>query len=374
MVYWIWLTQIKGIGPVLQKRLLNHFKNVESIYNADKEDLLSIEGIGPSLVENISGSRCLDKSNSILDQVNKQNIKLLTFDDPLYLNLAKEPNDSPILLYYKGNIREDLKGIAIVGSRRCSEYGKQVTIETAKYLAKNDVPVISGMAKGIDSYAHTACLKEGGYTLAFLGNGLDICYPAEHINLMESIIDNGAVISQFPPGTRPRPEYFPKRNALISSWSDKILVTEAAEKSGALITAEIGKKYGREIFVIPHEIYSTTGRGTNNLLDQGAKIYLDPAQLLSSKNILLDNSINENKTKASKNKVTREIESKANNFTDIERKVADIIKDKTMTIEDISKAIKMNEVKLLSHLSIMEIKGILKGSPGGKFKLAVTVV
>lgn len=371
MVYWIWLTQIKGIGPVLQRRLLNHFKDVGSIYKAEEKDLLLIEGIGPSLVKNINDSKCLDKANSILDQVNKHKMKVLTFNDPLYLNLAKEPNDSPILLYYKGSIRKNLNGIAIIGSRRCSEYGKQVTIEAAKYLAQNDVPVISGMAKGIDSYAHTTCLKEGGYTIAFLGNGLDICYPAEHIDLMDAIIDNGAVISQFPPGTRPRPEYFPKRNALISSWSEKILVTEAAEKSGALITAEIARKQGREVFALPHEIYSPTGKGTNKLLCQCARTYLDPSQLLSSGDTLLHNQIDENETKAKNVKFSKRMKPQNDSLTGIERKIADIIKDKTMTIEEISKGMKMNEVELLSYLSIMEITGILKGFPGGRFKANV---
>lgn len=370
MVYWIWLTQIKGIGPVLQKRLLSHFKDVELIYNSDEEDLLLVEGIGSSLAKNIKNSKCLEKSNLILKEVHKNYIKMLTFDDLLYPSFAKKPHDSPILLYYKGTIRKSLKGVAIVGSRRCSEYGKQVTVEAARYLAQNDVPVISGMAKGIDSYAHTACIKEGGYTIAFLGNGLDICYPIEHIKLMEAIIENGSVISQFPPGTRPRREYFPKRNALISGWSEKILVAEAAEKSGALITAEIAKKQGKEIFVVPHEIYSSTGTGTNKLLSQGANVYLNPYQLLLDgskllyKDKFLDLSVSDLKdTKIIKRKKTED-----NNLIGIEKEIVNSINDGIKTIEDIGKDIEMDEVELLTYLSIMEITGVIESLPGGRFK------
>lgn len=368
MEYLIWLTQIKGIGPVLQKKLLNYFKDVESIYNADEKDLLIVDGIGSLLAKNITNSKCLNKTNSILDEVHKKGIKILAFDDPLYPSCAKKASDSPILLYYKGNIREDIKGIAIVGSRRCSDYGKRITIEAASYLAQNDIPVISGMAKGIDGYAHTACIKNGGYTIAFLGSGLNFCYPKEHIELMESIIENGAVISQYPPNMSPRPEYFPKRNALISSWSEKMLVVEATEKSGALITASIAKKQGKEVFVPPHEIYSYTGRGTNKLLIEGSNIYLNPSQLFLNNDILL----NKNKTtdlRNLKDLVTikrKKIEE--NNLTAVEKDIIDIIADDIKTIEEISKGTNIKEIKLLEYLSIMIITGVIETLPGGRYR------
>jgi DNA processing protein len=142
--------------------------------------------------------------------------------------------------------------------------------------------VVSGLAKGIDSYAHTACLKEGGYTLAFIANGPDICYPTEHHSLVDEIIENGAVLSPYPPGTRPRQEYFPLRNRLLSAWVDQLLVVEAGERSGALITAGYAMEQKRKVFAVPNSIYSPEGAGTNRLLLNGAEVYLEPKQLVNS--------------------------------------------------------------------------------------------
>ena len=200
MLYWIWLTQIKGVGPKRQRLLLGKFNTPENIYRASFKELLQCPGIGNSTAKSIIEERSLEKAKTILDSVNDLNIKLLSLDDSLYPPEAKAIEEMPILLYYKGNLVENSMGVAIVGSRRCSEYGKNVVHEAATYLAKENIAVISGMAKGIDGYAHTSSIKAEGYTIAVLGNGLDICYPPEHIELMEKIIENGVVISEYPPG------------------------------------------------------------------------------------------------------------------------------------------------------------------------------
>lgn len=215
MLYWIWLTQLNGVGPKRQRVLLENFNNPENIYKVSLVELLECDGIGSKTAKTIIESKNLEVAKIIQDNVNKLNIKLLTLDNPLYPDDAKNITEMPILLYYKGNLIMNSMGVAIVGARRCSEYGKIVTNEAATYLAKQNIPVISGMAKGIDGYAHTSCLKSGGYTIAMMGNGLDICYPPEHIELMERIIDNGAIISEYPPGVKPNPKHFPRRNLLI---------------------------------------------------------------------------------------------------------------------------------------------------------------
>ncbi|MCC5909729.1 MAG: DNA-processing protein DprA, partial [Clostridiaceae bacterium] len=279
MEYWIWLSQLKGIGSITQKKLLEHFFSPEAIYDATKQQLMEVDGIGPALTEVIKSSS-LEKAEGILEKVNKGNIKILTYEDSFYPMKAKLYPEAPILLYYRGNLRQNSVGVGIVGARRCSAYGKEVTREAATFLAKNNIPVISGMAKGIDGYAHIACLKADGYTLAFLGSGVDICYPKEHDELMGRILEKGAILSEYPPGTKPKPEYFPKRNALISAWSEKLLVVEAGEKSGALITATLSEALHREVWAVPNTIYSQMGKGTNNLIASGAKIYLKPEQLM----------------------------------------------------------------------------------------------
>lgn len=183
MEYWIWLTMLKGIGPLTSKRLLNEFGTPENVYIAGYEQLINVTGIGAATANMILKNKSLEGSKSTLDNCHKNGIKILTCANSIYENISYRYPEMPTLLYYKGEIKNKT-GIAIVGSRRCSSYGKRVVVETAEYLAKNDIAVISGMAKGIDGYAHTACINAGGYTVAFLGNGLDVCYPKEHSLLM----------------------------------------------------------------------------------------------------------------------------------------------------------------------------------------------
>lgn len=367
MEYWIWLRQIKGLGPVIEKRLLNRFETPRLIYQACEDELMSVTGVGKVLVQNIASARSLDNAYRMLEEIYKKNIKLLTYNQPLYPSLAKDYNEAPTLLYYKGNIRTNIEGVAIVGSRRCSEYGKQIAVTAAEFLAHNDIPVISGMAKGIDGYSHISCLKNDGYTIAFLGNGVDICYPNEHVELMEAIIENGAVISEYPPGTRPRAEFFPRRNALISSWSKKILVVEAAENSGALITAKLGKLQGREVFVPPHEIYNITGKGSNKLISEGANIYLSPSQLLIK---------NESYSSKDKNLIESAIPESGGNSQEIsqkrelipiEEKILFSITDAAKTIEEIARETDIDQVELIEHISVMDLEGIIRAVAGGKY-------
>jgi len=259
-----------------------------------------------------------------------------------------------------------------VGTRRCTNYGKEVVKEAVEYLANEKIPVISGMAKGIDGYAHTACLKVGGYTLAFFGNGVDICYPKEHSELMEGIIENGAVISQFPPGTKPRPEYFPRRNALMSAWSEKLLVVEAGENSGALITAQYTKELGRKVLAVPNQIYSQTGRGTNLLILKGAQIYLYPEQLLPDNeegSPMADRNVVSNRQKTSREYSNTEILNRQ--FSEKEKKIIESVSVNSKTIEELSLSIEINQVELLELLSILELEGIIETLAGGRFK-AVT--
>ena len=173
MQHWVWLGLLKGIGPVIQKRLLGYFGDAESVYRASKSELMEVSGVGNTLSETIK-STSLEEAKRILEKTNKLNIKILTYNDRLYNIKAKQCPYSPVILYYRGNLLPDSTGVGIVGARRCTDYGKEVVKEAAEHLANKKIPVISGMARGIDGYAHTACLKAGGYTLAFFGNGVDI--------------------------------------------------------------------------------------------------------------------------------------------------------------------------------------------------------
>lgn len=368
MEYWVWLRTIKGLGPIIEKKLLSVFGNPKVIYNACEEELKSVYGIGASTANAIISARSLEKAYSILDDCNKHNIKILTYDNALYPNIAKQYDDAPTLLYYRGNIKENCEGVAIVGSRRCSDYGKEIAIGAAEFLAKNNIAVISGMAKGIDGYAHISCINNGGYTIAFPGCGVDVCYPAEHRELMDGIVENGAIISEFPPGTRPRAEYFPKRNKLISSWSKKILVVEASEKSGALITANIAKAQGKEIYVPPNEIFRRTGKGTNKLLMEGAIIYLQPSQLLTESNSLNNTKADITDPIAATEEQSIKIPFKnIVKLSSVEKKIIECISKTPKPIEVISFETQIDQIELLLHLSEMELTGKIIALPAGRY-------
>ena len=279
-IYWLWLAALKGVGPVTLRYLVMRLGSPEAVYIATQAELEATGGLRTQVVETILASRSMDQAKRIEELMLRQEIKLLTFVDPLYPPSVNSFANQPAVLYYKGTLRPPQVSVGIVGSRRCTAYGKQVAAEAAVFLAQNGITVVSGLAKGIDSYAHTACLKAGGYTLAFIANGPDICYPAEHRLLMDEIIENGAIISPYPPGTRTRQAYFPLRNRLLSAWVDQLLVVEAGARSGALITANYALEQHRRVFAVPNSIYSPESYGTNRLLQKGAEIYLEPKQLV----------------------------------------------------------------------------------------------
>lgn len=280
-IYWLWLAALKGVGPVTLRYLVMRLGSPQAVYTATQVELTAIQGLRSQVVATILDSRSLDRAKQIKELMLRKEIKLLSFIDTLYPPGVNSFPNQPGVLYYKGTLRPPQASVGIVGSRRCTAYGKQVAAEAAAFLAQQGVTVVSGLTKGIDSYAHTACLKEGGYTLAFIANGPDICYPTEHRLLMDEIIGNGAILSPYPPGTRPRQEYFPLRNRLLSAWVEQLLVVEAGERSGALITAGYALEQKRRVFAVPNSIYSTESYGTNRLLQTGAEVYLSPKQLVN---------------------------------------------------------------------------------------------
>ncbi|QXE19725.1 DNA-processing protein DprA [Clostridium sp. 001] len=351
-IYLIWLSEIRNIGNIIAKKLLKEFKTPKNIFDADKEELMNIDGIGEKVAEIILNSKneTINKAEAILKKCEKTNIKVLTINDLLYPSEVKNIKDSPILLYYLGTITKDCMGVGIVGSRRCTSYGKKIAKEAAEFLAENNISVISGMAKGIDGYSHTACINAGGYTIAFLGSGVDLVYPKEHIKLMEKIIENGAVISEYPPGTKPYSKNFPKRNRLISAFSNKLLVVEAGEESGSLITAQFAKKYNREVVAVPNNIFSKESRGCNKLILNGATLYISQQQLLDS----YSNITSKNKYCIS-NVVKNDLK-----VDHIEKVILNAINKEPKTIEQLQVIVNDDKVDVLEKLSLMELDGKIK--------------
>ncbi len=277
--YWIWLSLIEGLGAIKKKKLLEIYKTPENIYKLDKEELLEIEGIGKKLADKILNEKVRASVSKHIEYMQKNSIDIININVETYPHNLRNIYDAPISLYIKGN-KEILnnKALAIVGCRQASDYGKKAAKYFAYNLAQNKFNIVSGLAKGVDSYAHVGSLcvenKENcGKTIAVVGNGLDITYPSENKKLADKIIESGgAIISEYPLGTKPDKMNFPARNRIISGISGGIIVVEAKEKSGTLITVDFALEQGRDVFVVPGNINSINSVGTNDLIKQGAKL------------------------------------------------------------------------------------------------------
>lgn len=271
--YWIWLSLIKKLGNKRKLKLLELYKTPEKIYKLTKEELMNINGIGEIIANDIIISKNEKILNYHIKYMEENNIKIINICEKNYPQLLKEIYDPPVSLYVKGNIEIlNSKNIGIVGCRECTEYGKKAAKYFAYNLAKQNINIVSGLARGVDSYAHLGSLSTGR-TVAVLGNGLDMIYPKENIELANAIIRRGgAIISEYPCGTNPDKMNFPARNRIISGMSNGIIVIEAKEKSGTLITVDFALEQGREVFVVPGNINSINSVGTNDLIKQGAKL------------------------------------------------------------------------------------------------------
>lgn len=272
MKYWVWLSRIEGLGPIKIKSLLEKYKTPERIWNLNKSELMQIKGIGENIANNILKREYRENLEQYIKYMERYNIGIITIKDKDYPKDLLHIYDAPAILYYKGD-KELLHTnmIAIIGCRDCSEYGKEVSMKFSQELAKNGITIISGMAKGIDSYSHIGSIKAGGKTIAVLGSGIDIIYPKENRLLYDKILfTGGLILSEYVIGTKPNKLNFPARNRIISGLSKGLIVVEAKEKSGTLNTVDFALEQGKEIFVIPGNITSNNSVSTNELIKQGA--------------------------------------------------------------------------------------------------------
>jgi DNA processing protein len=270
---WIALSRVEGLGCVGFKKLAEHFSDPTAALSAPAAALAEIHGLDKNVIDGLRNFSAWDEVEAEIIRAEKAAVKVVPFTDSTYPARLRMIADPPPLLYVKGDIRsEDERAVAIVGSRSASDYGRRVARDLCRGLASLGFTVVSGMARGIDGTAHGTALNAGGRTIAVLGSGVDRAYPAEHQQLYQRISENGAVISEFPLGTRPMAFNFPARNRLISGLSLGVVVVEATEKSGSLITAALALEQGREVFAVPGEVGSSRSRGAHRLIRQGAKL------------------------------------------------------------------------------------------------------
>lgn len=261
-----------GLGRANLVRAIGTMGTAKALYQASERELEKLSCFTNKQISTFLGARNLDLANQLRLFCQKEGVRIVTWADDEYPELLRNTSDNPIALYVKGTIPEYSYGVAVVGSRECSEYGIKAASYFSAALANKGIPIISGGARGIDTAAHESCLKAGGQTIAVLGCGIDVAYPAENKELFNRIAEKGAVISEYPPGTPPLAYNFPARNRIVVGLSHGVLVTEARRKSGALITAHIAADEGREVFAVPGNIFSGRSLGCHDLLRKGAKM------------------------------------------------------------------------------------------------------
>jgi len=271
--YWVGLTRVYGLGPKRFQLLLNKIGTPEKIWNSKEVELAAVLGRTSPVVQNILKCRATLDLEKELAALEDYQVQVITLQDPEYPVNLLNIYDPPPVLYVRGSLsKEDSRSVAVVGSRRATPYGRAMADRLAGDLAREGFTVVSGLARGVDTYGHQGVLKAGGRTIAVLGCGVDIVYPRENQSLFEEIVAKGAVISEFPLGTPPEATNFPARNRIISGLSLGVLVIEAAEDGGALITADFALEQGRDVFAVPGPITNRYSRGTNRLIKDGAKL------------------------------------------------------------------------------------------------------
>ena len=284
--YWIGFNLIPGIGRVRFTQIENYFGDIQKAWNANLDEFKKA-GLDDNTINSIAKWRPKISPDTEIEKLEKLSIKAFNYHDKDYSARLKEIHDFPPLIYIRGEIlAADEYCLAVVGTRNPSVYGRQLTDEIVYELAHSKITIVSGLAKGIDTIAHQSALNAGGRTIAVMGGGLDSVYPAENANLARNILKNGALVSEYAPGTKPKPENFPRRNRIMSGLCLGVLVVEAGETSGSLITAHMAFEQDREVFAIPGSVLSPASIGTNKLIMEGtARLVRNAADILQELNL-----------------------------------------------------------------------------------------
>ncbi len=356
--YWVALNLILAERLKLTQKILQHFPSVQEIFKAHAEDFVEI-GVEQKIVDALASRKVLDKADKVIDSVYKKGYTIVTIEDNRYPEYLREIFDPPIVLYCAGQV-EILKepAVSIVGTRNPTPYGRAVAERLAHDLAVRGVVVVSGLARGIDSVAHWGALK-GGKTVAVLGSGLDNIYPRENRRLFNSIIENGAVVSEFPLKSPPLGLHFPIRNRIISGLSLATIIVEAARRSGSLISARLALEQNREVMAVPGNITSEMSQGTNWLLQAGAKLvegWEDVAMEFPSP--LKEHLLSQKEAK----------DTKLPDMNMPEKEIYEFLKpDELIHIDEIVEKSELSVSEVLTHLLNLELKGWISQRPGKYF-------
>ncbi|HST04686.1 MAG TPA: DNA-processing protein DprA [Chloroflexia bacterium] len=353
--YWIALSRVPGIGPMRMRKLLDYFGDAATAWGAMLGDLKSA-GLEPRVAEALLTTRRTTDPDREMGRLDDAGAQVLTWESENYPERLREVDDAPPVLYVLGEIApQDSFAVAIVGTRRITPYGRAATAQLASELAQAGVTVVSGLARGVDTVAHSTSIESGGRTLAVLGSGVDIIYPPENKTLARRIVDEGAgaIISEYPLGTLPEPTNFPPRNRIISGLSLGVLVVEAGEKSGALITVSFALEQNRDVFAIPGPITSRMSDGPNRLLKQGAKCVTCAQDILDELQIGM---------------VSEHVEAVRSLPTDpTERMLLEYLQESSQHIDELTNLSGLPASTVSAVLTMMELKGMVRHLGGMQY-------
>ncbi len=353
------LAAIPGIGATRIRALVAHFKSTENIFNASAKQLTAVEGIEMKTAKCIKDYLDFEYGAQQLNKTKQAGIDIIDFWDERYPENLKRIYDPPAILFVKGILsKQDKYAISIVGTRLPSSYGKVIAEKFAKELAQKGLVIVSGLARGIDTIGHWAAVQSGGRTIAVLGSGLDHIYPGENNKLAEKIVEQGALISEFPMGTEPDAVNFPRRNRIISGLTLGTIVVEAGLKSGALLTANYALEQNREIFAVPGNINSPKSMGTNQIIKDGAKLITDSNDVIVELGPQLRHFLKQDESKS------KEL---PEDLSEPEKMLLSKLSNEPIHIDKLANIIGKSTAETLSTLLPLEFKDLVKQLPGKLF-------
>ncbi len=402
--YWLWLSTLPSVGNQMKLALLEHFGEPDAVYYGDKGEYPLVEGMTRGVAEALM-NKSMDAAEKVMEDCERLGLRILTIRDVEYPSRLKNIYDPPVLLYVQGRLPviDDEVAIAMVGSRRSSNYALTAGEELAYQITRKGGLVVSGLAAGGDACAHRGALRAGGTTVAVIANGHDVIYPSENRRLYEDLAVQGAILSEYTPGTEPIASHFPVRNRIISGLCLATVVIEAPYRSGALITASRALEQGRDVFVMPGQLGDSHCAGSNRLLRDGAGVVTEawdvlghyaeefPAKLrrphggkaaktfgkgygAQPEGKPRRESQNAKTEKKSRDPERRKVSLSGGGFTDDQLHILELLEGGMAQVDDIVDRTRIPIRRVLSALTLLEIKGVVVQSSGKNFELAVTVV
>jgi DNA processing protein len=353
---WIGLSSVPGVGRSTFRKLVAHFGSPERVLSARPNAFKEIAGLSDKVIKALVSFAWREPAEQELARATEADVVIITVDQPEYPDSLRTIPDPPLYLYVKGSLKpQDVHAIALVGTRKPTQYGRSITYRISSDLARAGFTIVSGLARGIDTQAHRGALSAGGRTIGVLGCGVDIAYPPENKELLAEISQNGAIVTEYPFGAGPEAGYFPARNRIISGLSRGTVIIEAAEDSGSLITAKNALQQNRKLFAVPGNIGSATSRGPNNLIKQGAALIESADDILKYLGRQTPNSRETSQSEPSPV------------LSQDEKRIYQCITDEPKHIDTLLIESRSSAGKLSGVLINLELKGLAKQLPGKYF-------